>query len=280
MKKTIAAAVFALAAPTAFATPFYFDVGTDFGGDGSKSDYFDKLTYSYQSQTTFTDLDGSFDISVGDSILTTGGFDPTAGNLDSVNNNLVTSALPGFAVNDNGLGDDFTFTFTLNDLQGSVIDVDGGGTPGLSYDSGSVSIYYVDTSMTLGSDAIRLFDIVITGSYNDFNGLGVNGYIDNISAATLGDANIAAGDVFGFENYTFGEYLDAEIDFLFADLHQDNEAPDIVDFGFNDLGQLEIYAAGEHEGSMSFEVPEPGSLAVMGLGLLGIAGVARRRRRA
>ena len=36
----------------------------------------------------------------------------------------------------------------------------------------------------------------------------------------------------------------------------------------------------DHDGSAVFNVPEPGTVAIMGLGLLGLAGFARRRGRA
>lgn len=285
MKKTIAALCFALAAPFASAaTPFYIDVGNDFSSSTSDNgstatDWLTELTYTYISQTKFYDTDTSGGISVGDSVVTTGG---VTSDFNSLAFNYVTGSVPGSFLTDTndgfGTSGDWGLTFTINDLEGTVASVGSDG-PILDYTSGSISIYYYDNTMSSTAELIQLFDIIITNSTDDSAGLGLSGYVTNFDAGGVGSiGTVAVGDVFNTAKGSFENWVNVDLGQLFSDIHFDTTTDGLTQTGGIDSNGAYIQLEGQHDGSLTFEVPEPGSLAIMGLGLLGVAGVARRKR--
>lgn len=281
-KTGIAAICLTLGAHTAFADQFYIDVGVDNGDnanaqaiDATTTGWFDEMLYEYSSTTLATSPGDPLDPlpAAGSTITTTGGF--ISGDPGSVATNRVTGFSPGqinglpLTPSENGFGAGdwgLTFQFSLTGTLGAGLTTD--------YTSGSITFYYYDPSIVADTSLyIELFTIGVQNTVNSFGGPSITGEI--ISVGTGSVNGVDAGDVFNFANGSFEDYLDnfiaiiADVDF--------NTDPAEVDITNNLDGTYTLQ--GEHDGSISFAVPEPSSLAVLGLGLLGLAGIGRRRIR-
>lgn len=263
---------------TAFADQFYIDVGTDFDPGSphataagvTTTGWLDEMLYEYSSTTVVTDADvnGPDD---GDSIVTTGGF--IDGDPASLATNRVTGFSPGeiaglpFTPSDNGFGSwGLTFQFELTGSLGPGLTTD--------YNTGSITFYYYDSSIVADTSLyIELFTINVLTTTNTFGGPSIRGEIASFGPGTVN--GVAAEDVFNVKDNSFGSLADDLVQIIAAvDFNTD---PSQVTVTNNFDGTFTL--TGEHDGSISFAVPEPSSLAVLGLGLLGAAGFGRRRRK-
>ncbi|MDO6506821.1 PEP-CTERM sorting domain-containing protein [Colwellia sp. 4_MG-2023] len=290
MKKLLLASALALTTTVAVADPIFLDVGQDFGGNGnvattsSSTGWIDQLTYIYQSETTVVDVDGSFSgtaaslLTDGDSIVTNGGF--INGDLSSLSSNLITGLNPQQTTfggpSDNGYGGDWGLTFQINNLMGTVA---GGTNQYLDYTSGAISIYYYQAGMTSTADFIELFTINVTNSGLTASGSFVGGNVSNYGTDLVN--GVVAGDVFNSLLGGFKEYSEDQVSPDFAVnslLDYNTEDVTSADFlGTDAEGNNVFMVEGQHDGSITFNVPEPASIAILGLGLLGLAGARRRK---
>lgn len=290
MKKLLLASALALTTTVAVADPIFLDVGQDFGGNGnvattsSSTGWIDQLTYFYQSETTVVDVDGSFSgtaaslLTDGDSIVTNGGF--INGDLNSLSTNLITGLNPQQTTfggpSDNGFGGDWGLTFQITNLMGTVA---GGTNQYLDYNSGAISIYYYQAGMTATTDFIELFTINVTNSGLTASGSFVGGNVTNYGTDLVN--GVVAGDVFNNLFGGFKEYSEDQVSPDFAVnslLDYNTEDVTSADFLGTDADGNNIFSvAGQHDGSITFNVPEPASIAILGLGLLGLAGARRRK---
>lgn len=290
MKKLLLASALALTTTVAVADPIFLDVGQDFGGNGnvattsSSTGWIDQLTYIYQSETTVVDVDGSFSgtaaslLTDGDSIVTNGGF--INGDLSSLSTNLITGLNPQQTTfggpSDNGYGGDWGLTFQINNLMGTVA---GGTNQYLDYTSGAISIYYYQAGMTSTADFIELFTINVTNSGLTASGSFVGGNVSNYGTDLVN--GVVAGDVFNSLLGGFKEYSEDQVSPDFAVnslLDYNTEDVTSADFlGTDAEGNNVFMVEGQHDGSITFNVPEPASIAILGLGLLGLAGARRRK---
>jgi len=298
MKKLLLASALALTTSVAVADPIFIDVGQDFGGnanfavDTNTTGWVDQLTHLYQSSSTVVDLDDSFNfvdastlLTDGDSITTNGGF--VDGDLSSVSTNLITGLNPSQTTfggpSNNGINGSWGLTFQIEDLMGTI-NGDGAGQY-LDYTSGTISFYYFDSSMAATTDFIELFTIDITSSGLTASGSFVRGNLTDFGTdlVGLGGDAVLAGNVFNLQQGGFKDYAESTPD---ADLAirslidyntEDLEDSDITFLGFDADLHAVVALAGLHDGSVSFNVPEPTSLAILGLGLLGFAGSRRRK---
>lgn len=287
LKATLASMFFV---GTASADPIFLDVGADYNASASTTTtWFDSLGFIYNSETAVTDADGSFDfvdpatyISVGDTTSTNIGMDlgTTLGDLLGSRANSLNGLEPGFlGGDDNGFIDgqtNWAITFGISNLQGTVTSVGPGGI-GFAYQSATLEMFFYDfSSLPLGANLstdisaglVHLFDLNITNGGDTGNSTVLTGNITNFYGA--------GGDMFNIKYaasslaFDVASLLDGGLNFLISNDTQATGTP-----SFNQQGQLLI--TGEHEGSVEFNVPEPTSLAILGLGLLGFAGSRRRK---
>jgi hypothetical protein len=279
MKKLLtAAAVVAIAfSGAASADSIFIDSGTDFGSNGStQTGWFDSLQFTYASSSTLSDNDNNNVVSIGDTIVSNSGM-AVATTQDSVLSTHATSLLGlGFG-DDNGFwgGGSVTpgqwgVTFGFTNVQGQLT------SSGFVYGSGTINLYTFDAyavataasgATDISANLTHLFDLDVaaggdTGVATVFTGA-VSNFFNNPNAF-----NIAYGN--GSKTFPEASMLAGGLRFLTS-----NDTQGLVGQSYN--GSSTLATNGQHEGSVTFSVPEPTSLAILGLGLLGFAGTRRRK---
>lgn len=283
MKKLITAALVTLAfAGTATADQIYIDNGANYGGNNGNTaagdtttGWKDSLTFKYNSTSIVTDVDLN-GLDVGDTIISSGGLIAGAG----LGQNLITSMINTEDDNgpsDNGYGTpNWRLSFSFDDLMGTFNGSD------FVYNSGTIDMFLFDasvgyTGVNRGTQ-IHLFSMDIA-SHNAMSG-------NHIYAGDLGNFGtdvingVAAGDIFniayGNSSISFEDYAALTNNNVRFRLDQNTDGIDpntFVQIG----GTNTFRVNGSHDGSIEFEVPEPASIAILGLGLLGFAGARRRK---
>ncbi|WJG08464.1 PEP-CTERM sorting domain-containing protein [Aliiglaciecola sp. LCG003] len=272
-KSLIAGMILATGSSVAMADAFYIDAGADFGDNlknqaagATTTGWLEQMSYNYSSSTLVTDADMNGP-TAGDAITTTGGFisGPAAG--ANIANNAVAGFLPNqFGTEShNGFGNwGLTFQFELSGTLG----------PGLAtdYNTGEITFYYFTPGFANTSEFVELFTLDFLSVTQSLGGPSLRTMISSVGAGMVN--GIAAGDVLNFDKGSAADLVDQEIDgFGFVDFNTDPRFVTVID---NNDGTFTL--AGNHDGSLSFQIPEPSSLAVLGLGLLGLAGAGRRRK--
>lgn len=272
MKKLITAAIIAAFSfsGTAAATDIFIDVGVDYdpngaptAAGGTTTGWKEELTLKYQSASTVQDVNMDGMINAGDTIISRGGLV----DANTLGNNHVTglieSEVLGVGPSNNGYGPtgDWLLSFRFADLAGTHNGDD------FIYNSGTIEWLLFDT--THGGE-VHLFDLEVTGGAVDVSGLLISGDIGNFDPDGVGTVNgVAVGNIFntalgGFDN---GLNVRFVID---QNANQTVATYDAV------LKEFDLANTG-HDGSVRFDVPEPASIAMLGLGLLGFAGASRRK---
>jgi|TARA_R110001592_G_scaffold283444_2_gene551348 hypothetical protein len=283
LTKVVATVVALSFTGAAAADQFYINVGADFGGNGANNTtaagitttgWLEQLSIAYQSTSTITDAgtygaaDGT--LSAGDSILSSGGVSNANFNtLSDIQFNLVNNFEPAATTfggpSNNGLTGDWGLTFGFSDLAGTWNGF------GFDYTSGTVSMYYYDNTMTTVGQLVRLFDLNVSSGGDTGNSTVLGGKLTNFGGA--GTVNgVDAGDVFVTNFGTFEDYASLPSNEVFFAASQDTQNLGNLVFA---NGVAEV--SGSHNGSINFQVPEPTSIAILGLGLLGMAGASRRK---
>jgi len=286
MKKFLTSvAILASLSGTAVADTLSWNAG--WGTNTSAGNQFpvNELVIAYNSQSLVTD-NGDGVLSAGDTIQSYGGYGPNGFNslasglellnLGTLGGNNVGSFAPNPFPTMDGYGTDYAFTFYFNDLMGVWNGTD------FVYSSGTLhfGLYSLNAANTgLAAGFYNLFDLSInSGGSNNTVGQAqqiFNGTVGNFANNAENDFTLnhlgtdksladwaALGDIRWSSNQT--------VNAGFAGFP--DQAADIV---FNSTGTAIL--AANHTGRMSMEVPEPTTLAILGLGLLGMASASRRK---
>lgn len=298
MKVKALALVASLLAAPVFAQPIYIDIGANYGGNANKAagvtttGWLEELQFNYNSWSTVFDSNNNGTVDAGDVITSTGGLKGSGFNnfAGLFGNNSISSFLPqqfgAFGPSNNGHKNTWELSFGFDNLVGTI-DAFGG----VNWTSGTISFY---ASTDVSSCAIanntacftRLFDMNVTTGGNIPSATILAGYLSNFNT-TDSINGVVAGDVFNTKSNG--------VDKSFRDIH-DELALDGLQQKFNFLVDQNVaalpavtnydaatktftLARAVHDGSISFSVPEPTSVAVLGLGLLGL-GFSRRNKKA
>ncbi|WP_265941728.1 PEP-CTERM sorting domain-containing protein [Dechloromonas sp. A34] len=274
--KALCAALAVGAASAASASPIYLDVGTNFAPGADKvnatsTSVKNEVLYTYQSTTTVFDTNASGTIDAGDAISTNIGLFGT----NILANNRATGFNPGetFGTNaDNGYGDDWVISFSGVNLLGTVSSVLG-GVPLLSYAPGGV----INMLLTFdGSTYNNFMDLVISGGAPTGLSTILLG-VPDFSAVDAGFNNLfhAAGGVNCAGNTGFKDLTDCAPPIAIS--FEASQDTNVLISQFTNNGDGTFSVSTNHDGSLTFSVPEPSMLLLMGGALLGL-GLSNRRR--
>ncbi|MDP2030519.1 MAG: PEP-CTERM sorting domain-containing protein [Thiobacillus sp.] len=292
MKKSLLAMSVLLAAGSVSADPFYVDVNENYGPAGDQvcptcTSMKDEFLFTYESSTTIFDTVNNNIIDMGDLLTTDGGL--AVGGLA---NNQVTGFTPNevFGANsNNGYGPNYLISFSVTGLNG-VVDGVSGGVPQFTYGPGLLELFITFDGVTLNN----FMDIAITG-----------GGATGVSTILLGTADFTSVDAqpVNLPGSTGGAYDYRQLlhsgttTCLGSDSFFDiwtNCGPDglnieffasfdtnifVSDFTYNP-GPDTFTLTSDHDGSATFSVPEPGTLALLGGSLVLMGAMARRNKKA
>lgn len=294
--KAICAAAVLATAGAANAGLFYIDIGTAYGPAGGQvnatsTSMKNQMTFQYQSTTTFTDKDNSLSLSVGDTTVTNaglvGGADPSLNNVTGFTPNQF-----GATKSNNGYGTHWMLSFGIENLTGQISSLSTApatlGAPEVNYNAGAVLKMYLFTDADGFTTANNFMNINITGGFSGTGGTILNGMVDftgtdagfrNIfhsgTQSCLGsnsfyDIWLNCGAPPSAMNIQFRGDFNTDVDILTS------AGPIGVDADGHLLIQVKD---AKHDGSATFDIPEPATLALAGLALIGV-GVSRRRKTA
>ncbi len=271
MKKLLTATLVSLAfAGTASASQFFIDVGVDYDASstadtaagGTTTGWKDELTVTYRSDSVVTDIDGNGFLSDGDTILSAGG--RVAGNLDGENlftSLIVAETLTG-GPSDNGYGSDWELAFRFTDLAGAF-DASVGN---FVYESGNIDWVLIDSTHGV-SNEVALFTTSVSSSTVLSGNQIFTGTVSNFGTGSVNGVDV--GDIFNVAGGSFGS--GSAVSFR---IDANTDTTTIPTTFASNGGTFDIGA--QHDGSVTFDVPEPASVAILGLGLLGFAASRRK----
>lgn len=284
MKKSLLAASILLAAGSVSADPFYLDVGANYSPAGLDKECATctsmkgEVLFTYQSSTTIFD-NGNGVIGAGDGIVTDGGLA-----VGPLANNMITGFTPNevFQANsNNGYGTNWLMSFSVSGLAGMVTGVSPLGVPLFTYGPGLLELFITFDGSTFNN----FMDIAITGGgatgvstiltgFADFTNVdpGYNNLFHSGSTTCLGSDSF-------FDIWT-NCGVATPINF-FASFDTNIFVSDFTPIDDDGDGTADRFTlTSDHDGSATFSVPEPGTLALVGLSLLAMGGLARRGKKA
>lgn len=280
------AALALTAAGVANAGLFYLDIGTDFAPSGigqvtpTSTSMKNEFLYAYQSNTTVTDLTSN-GISAGDTTVTNGGLAVGGFNLTGLSSNQITGFLPnqvGQNNSNNGFGTDWNLSFSISGLAGVVTGIVS-GLPVISYGPGLLEMYL---TFDAGTTFINFMDIQLAG------GVMLPG--TSLLSGTADFTNVDASYNNLFHSGTQTCLGSSGFFDIWTNCGVGTDINFVADFNTNPLVTVitgptgtnppTFLVASNHDGSGTFDIPEPGSLALLGLALAGLGMTQRRRNSA
>ncbi|MBB1075240.1 PEP-CTERM sorting domain-containing protein [Rhodoferax sp. 4810] len=270
----------------------YLDIGIDYDPSSTtgqvtttSTSLKSQLNFQYDSKTVVQDTNSDGVISAGDALVTTGGRALLGdGSLGLLTNNSVTSLIPqeSFGTNsDNGYGSpNYVLSFSVTNLAGTISGVTPANVPLFSYQPGVLEMFITEDGVNFdnfmdinlfGGGATGVSTVLFgavdftntTGNYRDFFNYGggacggLTSFYDiwnTCGAGALGPMNI---------------------DFLAS---QEVGIP-TTEFTYDPTAKT-FTLASNHTGNVKFDIPEPGTLALLGLALAGLGMTQRRRKQA
>mgnify|MGYP001325887793 CR=1 FL=1 len=277
------AAVALAAAGAANAGLFYLDVGVNYHPTGlgkvnpTSTAMKNEFTYLFQSQTTINDLDAN-GIDFGDTAVINGGLA-----VGDISLNALTDLRPkqiGINNSNNGFDSDYYITFSLSNLGGTVVGIDGlSGLPIIQYGAGILEMFITFDGSTLNNfmdiqlgGGVMLPGTSLLSGVVDFTSVDA-GY-NNLFHAGSGGCGLNTGFYDIWSNCGAASRIDFDADF-------NTNARITTVSGPTGSNPVTYLVSSNHDGSGTFStVPEPGSMALLGLGLFGLGVVNRRRNSA
>lgn len=269
LKKLLSAlavsSVFAVGA--ANAAPIVINVNTwdtsPAAGTDGKTAPIAKLGMNWTATSTYTDTNGSGTLNVGDMVVDSG-----QGSVSYLN--AANVQLSGIQ-NNEGLNFTHGMWFDYSNLLGVVAVNDGAGGIGAIYGSGTINVYGdINADTDLATNTGKGEDVLLMK-------LGVTGSTGTVGNFTLFTKVLSALPGVFFYNGTtdFNDILVA-LD-ITAEADFNNNPKAVTALGGS---PLQWTRTTDLNGNLEFNVPEPGALALLGLGLFGLGAVRRSKKSA